>query len=584
MTVSVKAPNSGMDKNDEKIAGLSSRRRKALQFRERIQTINSGKLPSVGDKVSGKVKSSGRHGILVSLPGRLTARVKLSEVSTRFISGEEVAKLYPPKTKLEEMTVSEVSADGAIELKLKGRIGQPEIGSIHKAVVRRVEKYGALMGFPNSLIRCLCETEQVDDDESNCRATLSRMQPGHKYSVKVIRIDNGKIWVTMKQSELGAEGANPASYCQQEMEFSVDEPECPPPPPIELIEQDSFLFTIDGEPSVEVVSKKRTIDDALEGDSEGGESVPADKKKLKKREKQSKRAEKEAAIREKESALVSGQWKRDPQTCEEFDRLILAEGTRSAAVWIKYMSYWLKMTEFGKAREVCERALKQASLSFSDEREKFNLWIAYLNMEAAFGGNPEAVFERAAQFCDTKKIHHALPQVYVRAGQFDKAQVAFERMVAKFPTCRKAWLNMIEFQWSQNFTDAARSTFERGLKALPTHKKIRFSVKFAQMEFKNGNPDRGSSVFEKLVHQYSQKTDIWSVYFDETIKAYHSGHPEVVRELFEKSIATKLKPFKMKFFFKRYLDFEQKHGSDASVELVKNKAIAYVESIDRPPN
>ena len=34
----------------------------------------------------------------------------------------------------------------------------------------------------------------------------------------------------------------------------------------------------------------------------------------------------------------------------------------------------------------------------------------------------------------------------------------------------------------------------------------------------------------------------------------------------------------MKFMFKRYLEFEQKYGSGASVESVKEKARAYVEA------
>ena len=34
----------------------------------------------------------------------------------------------------------------------------------------------------------------------------------------------------------------------------------------------------------------------------------------------------------------------------------------------------------------------------------------------------------------------------------------------------------------------------------------------------------------------------------------------------------------MKFMFKRYLEFEQKHGSRADMEAVKEKARAYVEA------
>ena len=35
---------------------------------------------------------------------------------------------------------------------------------------------------------------------------------------------------------------------------------------------------------------------------------------------------------------------------------------------------------------------------------------------------------------------------------------------------------------------------------------------------------------------------------------------------------------KMKFFFKKFLDFEEKHGDEASVAAVKRKAQEYVDS------
>ncbi len=34
----------------------------------------------------------------------------------------------------------------------------------------------------------------------------------------------------------------------------------------------------------------------------------------------------------------------------------------------------------------------------------------------------------------------------------------------------------------------------------------------------------------------------------------------------------------MKFFFKRYLDFEKKFGNESTVDSVKQKAVEYVES------
>ena len=35
---------------------------------------------------------------------------------------------------------------------------------------------------------------------------------------------------------------------------------------------------------------------------------------------------------------------------------------------------------------------------------------------------------------------------------------------------------------------------------------------------------------------------------------------------------------KMRFLFKKYLDFEEKFGTDASVKMVKQKAVDFVDS------
>ena len=50
------------------------------------------------------------------------------------------------------------------------------------------------------------------------------------------------------------------------------------------------------------------------------------------------------------------------------------------------------------------------------------------------------------------------------------------------------------------------------------------------------------------------------------------------RDIYERAIHLKLSTKKMKFMFKRYLEFEQKYGSGATIESVKEKARAYVEA------
>ena len=50
------------------------------------------------------------------------------------------------------------------------------------------------------------------------------------------------------------------------------------------------------------------------------------------------------------------------------------------------------------------------------------------------------------------------------------------------------------------------------------------------------------------------------------------------RQLFEKVITMNFSPKKMKFFFKKYLDFEEKYGTEEDVSAVRQKAVEYVQS------
>ena len=50
------------------------------------------------------------------------------------------------------------------------------------------------------------------------------------------------------------------------------------------------------------------------------------------------------------------------------------------------------------------------------------------------------------------------------------------------------------------------------------------------------------------------------------------------RQVFERVIHLKLPAKKIKFFFKKYIDFEEKFGSHETMNEVKEKALEYVET------
>ena len=106
---------------------------------------------------------------------------------------------------------------------------------------------------------------------------------------------------------------------------------------------------------------------------------------------------------------------------------------------------------------------------------------------------------------------------------------------------------------------------------------IKFITKAARLEYQNENPEQGRTLFEGIVNNYPKRSDVWSVYFDCEIK--HTS-AKAVRGLFERCIGlTNLPLNKIKFFYKRYMDYESKHGTPKRLEAVKQKALAYVQSL-----
>lgn len=83
-----------------------------------------------------------------------------------------------------------------------------------------------------------------------------------------------------------------------------------------------------------------------------------------------------------------------------------------------------------------------------------------------------------------------------------------------------------------------------------------------------------------MLGTFPKRYDLWNVFLDAEIRL---GEKERVRALFERvtgggSSASKLKSKKAKFFYKKWLDYEDKAGDEKSRERVKAKAAEYVRS------
>ncbi|XP_032986420.1 protein RRP5 homolog isoform X3 [Rhinolophus ferrumequinum] len=296
----------------------------------------------------------------------------------------------------------------------------------------------------------------------------------------------------------------------------------------------------------------------------------ATKKSKKERELEKQKAEKE--LSRLEEALMDP--RRQPESADDFDRLVLSS-PNSSILWVQYMAFHLQATEIEKARAVAERALK--TISFREEQEKLNVWVALLNLENMYGSQESLnkVFERAVQYNEPLKVFLQLADIYTKSEKFQEAGELYNRMLKRFRQEKTVWIKYGAFLLRRGQAGASHRAMQRALDCLPSKEHVDVIAKFAQLEFQLGDAERAKAIFENTLSTYPKRTDVWSVYIDMTIK---HGSQKEVRDIFERVIHLSLAPKRMKFFFKRYLDYEKQHGTEKDVQAVKAKALEYVEA------
>lgn len=206
-----------------------------------------------------------------------------------------------------------------------------------------------------------------------------------------------------------------------------------------------------------------------------------------------------------------------PQTAADYERLLVGSPD-SSYLWINYMAYQLQLSEIAKARDIGERALK--TINFREEQEKMNVWVALLNLENNFGTDEtlEEVFKRALIYCEPIKVYQQLVKIYERSEKLDKADALWEEMTKKFSQVPEVWTGFGLYCLKNNKDEAARDLLQKSLKALPKHEHVQTIVKFAQFEFKYGEPERGRTVLEGVLSNYPKRLDLWNIYLDMEIK------------------------------------------------------------------
>ncbi|KAL3478626.1 hypothetical protein BJX99DRAFT_224047 [Aspergillus californicus] len=622
----------GVDKPNQKIY-LSLRPSKVLSSSLLVQDpeVTSLKQLKVGDIIRGFVRRVADGGLFVTVGHDLVAFVRISDLSDSYLKewkdsfqiGQlvkgRITVVNPENNKL-QISLKESFLDP--NYKAPVTLNDLKPGQIVTGKVRKVEQFGAFIVVDGSRnVSGLCHRSEMADNRVEDAKTL--YEEGDVVKAKILKVDHehGKISFGLKASYFNDE--------DMEDESSGDEAE-------------SDGVSLDGLGGVDLEGSDESedddsdvsmggvdLDDDNEDESDAEDSdddEPAQKSRQgglgaggfdwngdgqdadeamrsdsddETEQKQKKRKHRKAEIQVDRTGELDAN---GPQSVADYERLLLGEPD-SSLLWLKYMAFQLELGEVEKAREIAERALR--TITIGQDTEKLNIWVAMLNLENTYGDDDtlEDVFKRACQYNDTQDIYERLTSIYIQSGKNEKADELFKTALKKkvFPSSVKFFVNYASFLFdAMTMPDRARGLLSRALQSLPSHTHVETTSKFAQLEFRssNGDVERGRTVFEGLLSSFPKRVDLWNILLDLEMK---NGDAEQVRRLFGRVLGIrdtkkggavaiedgkKLRPKQARFFFKKWLEYEEKlsaaeGGNAKMVEDIKAKAAEYVRSLQQ---
>uniref|UniRef100_A0AAV2LNK6 Protein RRP5 homolog n=1 Tax=Knipowitschia caucasica TaxID=637954 RepID=A0AAV2LNK6_KNICA len=496
-----------------------------------------------GQIIRGFVKTVIEQGVFLRLSRRITGRAQIQKSTQYYISSYKIlADTLPPNSLL---TTKILSIDQEAEL--------VDL-SLLPADTEKPDVLPQSMGLPLRLVGAakkahdLKRKRDVSKSQQGVEAPATKKKKSKKS--KVEDCDSG-VEVFFREEE-NEEETKVAPVHQDQSSAG----------PARLQVSGGFSWDV-------TLSSLKPVTEERDGDS-SDEDQDTSSKPQKKTRLEEKEAEK--ALLKREIELMNPTLR--PEDDAAFERLLLGSPD-SSLLWLQYMAHHLQATQIEQARAVAERALK--TISFREEQEKLNVWVALLNLENMYGTEEslKKVFERALQFCEPMPVYQQLADVYAKTDKTKEAESLYKTMVKKFRQNKAVWVSYGTFLLQQGQSDAANALLQRALKSLPAKESVDVIAKFGQLEFRYGDAEKGCAMFDKVLTSYPKRTDLWSVFIDLMVK---HGSQKEVRALFDRVIHLSVSVKKIKFFFKRYLEYEKKHGTPQSIQEVKEKAMEFVES------
>jgi len=212
-----------------------------------------------------------------------------------------------------------------------------------------------------------------------------------------------------------------------------------------------------------------------EDDAEATNEPSASKKKrLNAKEKAKAEVKEEQRLREIEERNADPN--QQPETIDQFERLVLAEPNSSKS-WIQYMCFLLSNTEIDKAREIARRAIK--TISFRETKELRNVWTALMNLELRYNSsNFDDVLKEALNHNDPLETYLSLVESLKSHNLKERLINTLNLITRKFRTELQVWRVSADAYFWMDMTDRVQPTLQRALAVLPkSQRKFRLKMR-----------------------------------------------------------------------------------------------------------